>query len=513
MSSPARPLRLSGWLWPCLALALWLPVWLGWSEWWASRPEQTHGWLVPVFALWLGRDRWRDAPAPAMGNGGAWRMLLVSTGLAGALATWTAGLVLLTPNAFWPTAQWLAGVGAAAGWLFAAAGAGGTRWAAHFAGAALFPLCAAAWPAAVQVPVIEHLGPAIAHLAAELVNLLGRLAVAQGSVIEVADGWVGVDEACAGLRSLDAAVMMAWFIGEQRRLGWRSRLALGAIALAVAILGNLFRAGTLVWVAAGDGPAATRTWHDPLGWAVLVFTLVGVLAAGEWLEHGHSGTARASSRPSSRSPGPAFALAALGLAAAGWTANALWYRPADSAARPVAWSLVAPDETWRPAPTPSGIKTLLHATRWQGLAGEGSDWRGLAYLIAWEGDIAAAENAFIHGPEICLPGIGLHPEAQIGRVQVSAAGRVLLLSGTRYTDATGRIQHVWFARWDEAEARNVGRDPSDTSPAATRLAGVKARRGSASLAQIILVSSGPTSDESALRWAREWAPRLLHRIQ
>jgi exosortase len=267
------------WLWLALGLALWGPVWLGWAEWWSGRPEQAHGWLVPVFALWLGWERWRDASEP--GAGGGW---LAAVGLAGALGLWTAGLVLLTPNAYWPTAQWLAGLGAAGGWLAAAAGAGGRRWAGHFAGAALFPLCAAAWPAMVQAPVLEFLSPLLASGAAELVNAGGRLAMAQGSVIEVAGGWVGVDEACAGLRSLDAAVMMAWFIGEQRRLAWAGRLWLGAAALAVAVGGNFLRATALVWVAAGEGPQATAAWHDALGWAVLGLTLAGVLAAAERVE-------------------------------------------------------------------------------------------------------------------------------------------------------------------------------------------------------------------------------------
>jgi hypothetical protein len=159
------------------------------------------------------------------------------------------------------------------------------------------------------------------------------------------------------------------------------------------------------------------------------------------------------------------------------------------------------------------LHTLLHATRWEGLAGEGEGWRGLAYVIAWEGDVAAAENAFIHGPEICLPGIGLRRQRETGSVKVEAEGRTLALAGARYADATGRAQYVWFARWDEAEGRTVGRGVSEASPRETRLAGVKGRRRGALLAQVMLVAAGPVDDAAAARWAEEWAPRLLGRVE
>jgi hypothetical protein len=173
--------------------------------------------------------------------------------------------------------------------------------------------------------------------------------------------------------------------------------------------------------------------------------------------------------------------------------------------------LAAAGAEWRKAPQPPGIDTMLDATRWEGLQGAGEGWRGLAYVIAWEGDVAAAENAFVHGPELCLPGIGLRREAETGVVAVEAGGRTLALAGARYADAEGRTQHVWFARWDEAGGRTVGRGAGEASPAETRLAGVRARRRGASLAQVVLVAAGPADDAAAARWAEEWAPRLLRR--
>ncbi len=505
--------------WALLALGLWGPVWARLAEWWSSDPAHSHGWLVPVFALWLGWARWADAPAPAPPGGGSRGVAGLVAGLAagGFFFAWVAGLLLLTPNAFWPTAQWVAGLGAAGVWLAVAARAGGARWAGHFAGAALFPLCALAWPTAVEKPLLEHLGPWIASGATELVNAGGRLALAQGAVIEVTNGWVGVDDACVGLRSLDAAVLMAFFMGEQRRFSWRRRLLLGGAALALAVAGNFVRATALVWVAAGEGAAAVAGWHDGAGLTVMLTTLLGVCATASWLERGsHAGD---DARPGAETPSPPRVAArpawlGLGVAGLGWVAVTSWYGWPAGGASTVGWSLASPAPgDWKAAPAPAGVTTILRASRWQGLAGSGEGWQSLAYLIAWEGDRAAGEGAFIHGPEICLPAIGMTRGQEIGVVEVVVAGRRLPLTGARYTGAGGALQYVWFARWDEALGRAVGRGPNLASPTATRLEGVRLRRRGATIAQVGLILAGPADDDAARAWAARWAPIMLTRTE
>lgn len=503
-------MKLSLWVWPAFALALWVPVWVRWSEWWVSRPEHAHGQLVPVFAAWLVFARWCDAPVPARPERRE-RAAAVSVAM-GCLGLWAVGLVLLTPNPRWPAAQWLGGLGAAGALLAVLWREGGRGQVRHFAGAIFFPLCAAAWPAMIERPVLDFLGPLIADGAAEVVNAAGRLAVAQGNVIEVARGWVGVDEACSGLRSLDAAVLMAWFIGEQRSFVWRGRIRLLLAALATAVAGNFARATALVWIAAEAGPEATEGWHDVLGWAVLAGTLGAVLWIAGWLERDF---ARPASRAAAAQARPAAGMAGGALLAAlsGWAAVALWYRAEDDASARVGWSLAAaPGADWRSEPAPSGLAEVLDATRWEGLAGGADNWRALGYLIAWEGDAAAVEGAFTHGPEICLPGVGYRPTAPLPTITVRSQGRVLELAGERYEDLSGRPQYVWFARWDEHAGRTIGDERAHASPLAVRLAAVRERRRDARFAQIGLVVAGPADAEAARSWAETWAPRLLVRV-
>ena len=45
-------------------------------------------------------------------------------------------------------------------------------------------------------------------------NLLGITAVQRGNVIELQTGSVGFDEPCSGIRSLQAVLMLALFLGR-----------------------------------------------------------------------------------------------------------------------------------------------------------------------------------------------------------------------------------------------------------------------------------------------------------
>ena len=89
-------------------------------------------------------------------------------------------------------------------------------------------------------------------------------------------GSVGVDEACSGIRSFQATLMIALFFGEFYRLNWSRRVACVLAGFALSFLLNLARTTLLTWVAAKKGVPAVANWHDPAGVTILVacfFTL------------------------------------------------------------------------------------------------------------------------------------------------------------------------------------------------------------------------------------------------
>ena len=494
----------AAWAWGGLAAVLWVPLGVSLSEWWRSDPAHMHGWLAPLFMVWLAAGRWADRPeetAPSRG------VRAVATAMAaGWLAVWAGALVVLVPNPLWPTAQW-AGCAAASGvWLALAWREGGAGWARHFGWVAWFPLGAAAWPTVVTEAVFAGLSPWIAAVATEIVNVGGRLAVAQGAVIEVTGGWVGVDEACSGLRSLESAVLMAWFLGEQRRLSGRARFGLAAGAMGIAVAGNVLRATWLVWIAADGAPVIPTAWHDGTGLAAMVLTLAAILGWAEFFKEGACNR-KMDTRGAAgwwRVTGTAAAALVLAAAGRGWYAQG----PADGA-EPTSWRVASRVEGWREAPEPPGAKSSLQVSRLEGLAGEGPGWQALTYVLAWEDDVTKQEITFIHGPEICLPAIGAVLDAELGEQRVSLGGREVPWTLSRYVTPGGLSQHVWLVRWDGWRDGAAKAERGAHTPTQIRLDAVRMRRARAAMTLAVVVAAGFANDEAAKAWFAEWGPRVL----
>ena len=139
------------------------------------------------------------------------------------------------------------------------------------------------WPTSIEQSLIQGLTRADAGATTELLGWLGVPAMQHGNVIEVATGDVGIDEACSGIRSFQATLMISLFLGGFYRLNFTRRLVLVLAGFAMSFLFNLARMSLLVWVAAHQGIQAIATWHDPAGVTILVACFLGLWGAGEWL--------------------------------------------------------------------------------------------------------------------------------------------------------------------------------------------------------------------------------------
>jgi exosortase/archaeosortase family protein len=159
--------------------------------------------------------------------------------------------------------------------------------------ALVFPLCfflvAVPWPTVLEQTLIQGLTRADARASVELLGWLAIPAIPHGNVIEVATGTVGIDEACSGIRSFQATLMISLFLGEFYRLNLfrRASLVLGGFALS--FLFNLARMTLLVWVAARQGVPAIASWHDPAGVTILLGCFFGLWGLGLLLSKAESG--------------------------------------------------------------------------------------------------------------------------------------------------------------------------------------------------------------------------------
>ena len=507
MSAPAATRRSAGdapWL---LALALlWgAVIWRWWPAWSAST-EQSFGFLVPLLAAALAWERLRDCPAETKPGASVQRVggVLLSV----ALVMLPAALIVLTANPLWPAAQWISvGLAIVSSFLILVRWRGvAVAW--HFAFPVLFVATALSWPRIVTVRLVGALVALNANLAATAVSLLGHPAVVHGAVIELANGVVGVDEACSGLRSLQTVWMAGWFFGELFRLRVAGRLRLVGASMLVALGANWVRTTVLTWLAAVHGPEVSEQWHDRAGALELAATLV-LVALLAWRASRRVQAPAAVTRSATWS-GEAWLGAVLAMAAAvSLVAPEAWYRWHEykQPGNRVQWELHGNVGDWREIAVPERTKEILNASIVRGLA-RGGAWGELALLARWDDDVARVAAADLHDPTICVPMAGEEFFALPGPVTLEVGGVPVDFSIGRFGEGS-EMRHLFYVHWDAWLGRSVEIGSNSIGDvAAWRLARVSEGRRRGDASYLIFVTREATR-EDAEAWLREWAPRLL----
>ncbi len=159
-------------------------------------------------------------------------------------------------------------------------------WSRHFAFPVLFFLVAAPWPTQLEQLVVQSLMRADTAITIQVLNVIGTLAVRHGNVIELSTGSVGIDDACTGMRSLQATFMLALFLGEFYRMRFWRRALLVLAGAAIAFVCNIGRTFLLCEMAANSGVEAIHRWHDPAGFTILVICLFALWGLSLALETG-----------------------------------------------------------------------------------------------------------------------------------------------------------------------------------------------------------------------------------
>lgn len=510
MSDPARAQRTDGAA-GGLALGLgllWLPVLWRLRVAWNIIPEQAFGWTVPLLAAALFMERARRRPETGTVGAGERKILL--GGLIAAGVVLPVLLTVLEANPLWPLAQWTVWLAAAGATLAVLALAGGARWAGYFAFPVLFSATALTWPTVLSNTLVQALVAMNANLAAEMVSALGHPAVVHGAVIELAHGFVGIDEACSGLRSLQAVWMVGWFGGELLRLNATRRVVLVIGSVVAALTANWLRTTALTWIAAAHGTAASEHWHDRMGTIELVGALGAVALLGWWLARGKKGAVQAESSAHwpvlSRGVIAGLVIAVV-VAAAG---PEVWYRAHEGGGR-VQWRLASAADGWETYEVPARTKELLQASTTAGLVRRQPDGgRAYALAVTWGDDVARAAAAEWHDPTVCLPASGAVIEGEPTTCTVELDGVAVDFTEMAFVEGARR-QRVFYCHWDAWLGRaRAPIAPDMVDVPAWRLERVAAgrRRGDAAYLALVVPEADATAAQARLR---EWAPRLFHR--
>lgn len=397
---------------------LWLLIFNQQRLEWTVNVVYSYGWAVPGLALFLLWERWPTRPvarAPRSATG-----LLVLAALL--LAAYLPVRVIQEANPDWVKINWtLASLGVGLSFL-ALTATGGLRYAGHFVFPLLFCFTALPWPVWMETWLLEVLMRGNATVCAEGLTWCGTPAIAMGNLIQVADRWVNVEEACSGIRSLQTAFMMSLFLGELHRLGILRRLGLVAASFGFAFLINILRTMLLTYLTAGAEGAADR-WHDTVGVAAMVLTLMALWGLSEWFRP----------RRSARGPAPAadptaefprrpfprwFALAGLGWLVAAESLTVLWYVWHESRVPPaVAWHVAWPEKAPQFLRGEFAERTLALLKFNQGTTASwqtegGYPWQ--MYALDWEPGRVSKFLSSSHYPTVCLPATGLTLVEELG---------------------------------------------------------------------------------------------------
>jgi len=255
-----------------LALAF-APAVIALARVWSSVDYYSHGFLVPLVAVWIARRdgrtrlRPRDERTPAGGVVIACALALYAAGL----ATGGAGL------------QGLGLIAAVAGAALYLLGRDGLR-------ALAFPIAFLVFmvplPSAWLTPLILDLQFLVSKAAVAVLHALGETVAREGNVILLASGdSLFVEEACSGITSIvtltPLAVVLAYFT---HRSLWR-RLALVAAVAPAAMLANLLRVVVTAILAQrlGAGRAANGALHDFAGLLTFAFACLALIGIGALL--------------------------------------------------------------------------------------------------------------------------------------------------------------------------------------------------------------------------------------
>ncbi|MFN2541284.1 MAG: exosortase/archaeosortase family protein [Chthoniobacterales bacterium] len=416
---------------------------------WSFNPQYSYAWSVPFLALYLLRQRWTQRPAPAPPPT---RFLPI------ALVIFCAALLLpirfvAQSNADWRLLDWALALSIVLISLGVCFVTGGLPWLRHFAFPICFLLVSVPWPVRFEQIVIQDLMRAVSAINVSLLNLAGVPALQHGNVIEIGNGFIGIEEACSGVRSFQATFMISLFLGEFYSFTAARRVLLIAAGALLAFLCNLVRTAILVWVGAKRGTSAIAGWHDPAGITILVICLFAL-----WFLSLRMQRQSQSSRnlpQDGRKVGAGRFSAPLLLFVTIWvllaeSAVQVWARVHPAPIANSRWDVQWPtaENTYKPMTIPVETRNLLRYH--QGAAGM---WRGddghpwLMYFFRWLPGRTAGLSVKIHRPDICLPATGMVLTRDNGARRLSVNGVDLHVHAYRFEDR-GVPLHVLYCYGD-----------------------------------------------------------------
>lgn len=266
LAAPPQPVSWPaiGWF-TALLIAAYFPILAKLVAQWSTDEDFTHGFLVPVVALYLVWQRreeiLRIERRPAWWGAGllVWAVLQAFVGMLGAE-------LFLQRSAF---------LISLAGMLLVM---GGTK----LFRALLFPLLLLPFmipiPSVIYNQITFPLQLFASRVAEWALDLMGIPVLRDGNILELASQQLSVAEACSGIRSLLALSFMslvyAYFFDRKVWMRWVLLIA----TVPIAIIANAGRVTLTGYLSEIDTDLARGTFHEMEGWVIFVIAFLMLIA-------------------------------------------------------------------------------------------------------------------------------------------------------------------------------------------------------------------------------------------
>jgi exosortase len=445
-------------------------------EWWLN-PQYNYGLVVPLLALYLFWKRWRSRPAPSQPAG---RFLAIGA-IALCAALFLPVRFISEANPDWRLLSWVMAVVIAAISLSSLYLAGSRTWLRHFTFPVLFFLVAVPWPVRLEQTVIQDLMRIVTAINVTLLQLAGVPALQHGNVIEVGAGFIGIEEACSGVRSLQATLMVSLFLGELYSFRLSRRVILVVLGALLAFFCNVVRTAILVWAGTTRGVQSIESWHDPAGLTILMVCLFGLWIASLIMMRRDDGSAvprKIDNQQASVSWNNSL-VAVLAL----WfllveAGVQVWYgtHKAFTSSR---WTVDWPEteSSYKQVPIAPAAESMLRYNQGGGAAWEQNGRQWMMYFFRWLPGRTAARYVKVHRPDICLPASGRTLRRDNGIRMLEVHGVTLPIRSYRFDDR-GMPLHVFYCYWDARSSYATVADAAfeDWSPRGRLRAALQGRR-------------------------------------
>jgi exosortase len=472
---------------------------------WEVNPQYSYGWVVPGLAIYLFLRRWESRPRPQ--SSPRWAGLALTLSLFVLAPIWLVREA--TPD--WSVVTWLLALIIVSSLLLVLCRLGGVPWLIHFAFPVCFILSAVPWPQRLEFAVVQGLMRFVADAASEILNWMGIPAFATGNLIRLPRGSVAIDEACSGIRSLQAMLMISLFLGELRNLNLIRRAVLVVFAFVTAIVLNLARNAGLVLLFAQRGASVFNRWHTPTGYALFIAGLILISGLAFLLRPNPERPSEPGTLPFAGLRMPPFVSPAILL----WLAailggTELWYATNENkfphTSLEVAWPETSPG--YKELAVPENVRqVLLYSTGRMATWRDGCDWALFAFN--WAPGRTATQSARIHRPDTCFQASGAILDRELDPLTV-AVGLTNLRFKSYLFHQSGRSLFVFFTIWEEANpdaaSRTLGQDWSGWS----RVQRAFARQHNLGQQSLEFVLAGPDNDKRAAQLFKNRLPALVH---